>query len=108
MAKSQLNWSNISKSDMSVVSAELLDKMIEAKAALEASLANDAVEAGAANEGDQFAFSYRSINQGQVGMAIAERKAQSAGFAGLKKAPQRTVGNLADYQRDRDASGYRR
>jgi hypothetical protein len=107
MAKTQLNWSNITRADMSENSAELLGKFLEAKSALEASLAQDAVAAGAANEGDTFAFSYRSIGQGQVGMAIAERKAQSSGFGGLRK-PQGETRNLADYQRQQDRSGYRR
>lgn len=108
MAKSQLNWTNITKADMSEQSQELLDKLVAAKNALETSLANDAIDAGAAEQGDTFAFSYRSIGQGQVGMALSERKAQTAGFAGLAKRPVKPVGNLADYQRDRDASGYRR
>jgi hypothetical protein len=79
---------------------------MEAKADLEAKLALEAKHVGAAEEGDAFKYSYRSIGQGSVGVAIAEVKAErSAGFAGLRKPKP---GNLVDWQRGQDVGGYRR
>ena len=106
MVKSNLAWSNITRDSLTTDSArDAWDAFMQAKATLETELALEAKHVGAAEEGDAFKYSYRSIGQGSIGVAIAEVKAErSAGFAGLR----RPRPSLDAYQRNQDNGGYRR
>ena len=112
MAKSELSWTNISRSDLVDNPAqEAWDRFIDAKASLEVELANMARDSGQATESDVFKFSYMRFAQGTIGMAIdTPAKAQRSGFGGLKRPQdQREVEaqKLADW-RERQASTGRR
>ena len=105
---SDLAWSNITAQDADEAGCiEVWNDFMRAKAALEEQLLLHAQTSGLASPEDSAKFSYRTIGQGVIGMAIVETKAQrTSGFAGLKR-PVR-VDNLSDWQRERDAGGYRR
>jgi hypothetical protein len=96
---------------MSEAGQQAFDMVLAAIGELEATLGQDAVAAGAANEGDTFKFAYRSIKQGSIGMAIdVQSKAQASGFAGLKRPVDKSEGEtekLADYLRNRASQGRR-
>ena len=87
MAKSELSWTNISRSDLAGTGAdEAWDLYVEAKNNLEAALAGVAMANGAATEHDTFKFSYMRFAQGTIGMAIdTPSKGQRSGFGGLKR-----------------------
>jgi hypothetical protein len=112
MPKSELSWTNISRSDLaSPACQEAWDMYVTAKAELEKYLAVQAIEDGVANEGDTFKFSYTRWAQGTIGMAIdTPAKSQRSGFGGLKRpvdARERETEKLADYLAHRQAQGRR-
>ena len=112
MAKSELSWTNISRSDLVDNPAqEAWDRFIDAKASLEVELANMARDSGQATESDVFKFSYMRFAQGTIGMAIdTPAKSQRSGFGGLKRpvdARERETEKLADYLAHRQAQGRR-
>ena len=104
---SDLAWTNITRVDCNLGTQQAWDMFMTAKAELETMLASEARSAGIAQEGDAFKFSYRTIGQGTIGMAIAEpEKSRSAGFEGLRR--PKPVESLANWQRGQDVGGYRR
>ena len=107
MARNELAWSNITREDLLDDDKHIWDEFMAAKDKLEAHLLLCAQAEGTAQQEDSAKFSYRSIGQGSVGMAIdtpstAQRK---SGFSGLRRPKP---GNLVDWQRGQDVGGYRR
>lgn len=111
MARQELAWTNITRADLPEGGQEAWDAYVEAKEMLELAIGEAAVASGSAGQGDTFAFSYARWSQGSVGLAIkAQGKAQTSGFAGLKKptdARETEARKLADYLEERRASGRR-
>jgi hypothetical protein len=104
MAKSNLNWTNITRDD----APEQWDMFMAAKAELEQALGANAVAQGLARQGDGFKFAYRNDYKEptliSVGMAIAAPTMQrSTGLGGLRRGL-----SLDTYQRNQDNGGYRR
>ena len=100
--KNKLEWTNITRQDMSEITRQALDAFIAAKTDLEACLTDDALAAGLDGS---FAFSLTRGLPNAVGMAITANKAQSkSGFNALAKAkPQ----SLAEFRDSASASGHR-